>query len=206
MNATIRLFLFLSALLALAACGGQNARDMLGLGKRTPDEFRVVSRPPLSVPPDFTLRPPQKQSGTGNSQADSQARALVTGTEAPKKQDYDAERFMGPAETAVGVVNRYDLESSADNRFLANLGVEEADPAIRDKLFADREAAAAAQEKASDDYLFEWLAPKSNDDVVVDAKAEKTRIETNKAAEKPVTEGETPVIEPKKKGLLEDLL
>src|SRR5690625_1857234 len=43
--------------LALSACG-DNVRRSLGLTKQSPDEFRVVSRAPLSVPPSFNLRPP----------------------------------------------------------------------------------------------------------------------------------------------------
>src|ERR1700749_332981 len=46
----------LSALL-LAGCG--EVRESLGLGRNAPDEFAVVDRPPLSMPPDFDLRPPQ---------------------------------------------------------------------------------------------------------------------------------------------------
>ena len=33
--------------------------DALGMGKRSPDEFAVVKRAPLIVPPDFDLRPPE---------------------------------------------------------------------------------------------------------------------------------------------------
>src|SRR5690606_13648940 len=43
--------------LALAGCG-DNVRRSLGLTKQSPDEFRVVSRAPLVVPPSFNLRPP----------------------------------------------------------------------------------------------------------------------------------------------------
>jgi hypothetical protein len=41
---------------ALSGCGGVS--KSLGLAKVTPDEFRVVTKPPLTVPPDFSLRPP----------------------------------------------------------------------------------------------------------------------------------------------------
>ncbi len=189
----------------LAACDGQNARDILGLGKRSPDEFRVVSRPPLSTPPDFTLRPPQKNKTPRQSAADLQARALVTGT-APLEANYDYERFMGAAETAVGVVHQYELESSADSQFLHNLGADNYDPDIRSKLSADAAEADAAHKQATSGYLFDWLIPKKSEEVIVDAKAEKARIEENKANNKPITEGETPIIEPKQKGILEDLL
>ena len=46
------------SLIALAACDSNTVKDTLGLERTAPDEYRVVSRPPLSVPPDFTMRPP----------------------------------------------------------------------------------------------------------------------------------------------------
>mgnify|MGYP005856229123 CR=1 FL=1 len=42
--------------LALAGCSGLG--QALGLSKRPPDEFEVVAKQPLTVPPDFNLRPP----------------------------------------------------------------------------------------------------------------------------------------------------
>ena len=38
-----------------SGCGSMRA---LGGAKVTPDEFRVVTKAPLVVPPDFALRPP----------------------------------------------------------------------------------------------------------------------------------------------------
>ncbi len=39
----------------LSACGG--VKDKLGLAKQSPDEFMVMSRAPLSLPPDYNDRP-----------------------------------------------------------------------------------------------------------------------------------------------------
>lgn len=49
--------LLLATAVALAACS--SAQQTFGLGKRSPDEFAVVRRAPLVIPPDSTLRPPQ---------------------------------------------------------------------------------------------------------------------------------------------------
>ena len=43
---------------ALGLGGCQSASKALGMSKVTPDEFRVVTKAPLIVPPDFSLRPP----------------------------------------------------------------------------------------------------------------------------------------------------
>lgn len=44
------------AALSLSACGG--TKEALGLTKVTPDEYRVVAKAPLTLPPDYDLRPP----------------------------------------------------------------------------------------------------------------------------------------------------
>ena len=53
---TLRLLTVAALTLAVSACGG--FREQLGLEKQSPDEFRVVSRAPLTLPPDYSLRPP----------------------------------------------------------------------------------------------------------------------------------------------------
>lgn len=43
---------------ALGLGGCHTTSKALGVGKVTPDEFRVVTKAPLVVPPDYSLRPP----------------------------------------------------------------------------------------------------------------------------------------------------
>ena len=49
-----------SALIVAAGLvsGCAEVRDAAGLAKKSPDEFQVMARPPLSLPPNFTLTPP----------------------------------------------------------------------------------------------------------------------------------------------------
>lgn len=47
----------LSAILVLGGC--TNLRQALGMDRTGPDEFAVESRAPLTIPPDYDLRPPQ---------------------------------------------------------------------------------------------------------------------------------------------------
>ncbi|MBM3516594.1 MAG: DUF3035 domain-containing protein, partial [Alphaproteobacteria bacterium] len=55
----LRAVLAVIGLFAAAFLGGcEQSREALGLTKRQPDEFTVVSRAPLVVPPDANLRPP----------------------------------------------------------------------------------------------------------------------------------------------------
>ena len=46
--------------LALSACS--NIKQTLGLVKQGPDEFTVITRAPLTVPPNFELTPPKPGS------------------------------------------------------------------------------------------------------------------------------------------------
>ncbi|MDV6333011.1 DUF3035 domain-containing protein [Asticcacaulis sp. 201] len=48
--------LLIMAGVALSGC--QSTKNALGLNKVVPDEFRVVTKAPLVVPPDYALRPP----------------------------------------------------------------------------------------------------------------------------------------------------
>ena len=46
--------------LALAGCGNSDTLSRtFGLTRDAPDEFTVTTRAPLSMPPDFSLRPPR---------------------------------------------------------------------------------------------------------------------------------------------------
>ena len=104
--------LALATTISLAACGGgEDVKEKLGLKAPPPDEFSVVTRAPLSVPPDYTLRPPRPGAeGPNETSVREQTKQTVFGATATKKT---AERTKG------------------QNSFLSKLGTDEADPSIR---------------------------------------------------------------------------
>jgi len=52
--------LVVASLCSVLLVGGcTSIRQMVGLDRVGPDEFAVESRAPLTIPPDFELRPPQ---------------------------------------------------------------------------------------------------------------------------------------------------
>ncbi len=55
-------FIYLFGLLALTACESYDVKSTLGLKKPAPDEFMVISNPPLSAPPEFRLQQPSTNS------------------------------------------------------------------------------------------------------------------------------------------------
>ena len=64
--------------LGLQGCGG--TAKALGMTKVVPDEFRVVTKAPLVVPPDYALRPPNPgQPRPQELQPESAARTAMLG-------------------------------------------------------------------------------------------------------------------------------
>src|SRR5262245_16912226 len=76
---TVPLLLVAAAL--LGGCG--DTRKALGFDKSSPDEFKIINRAPLSLPPDYALRPPQPGAVRPQEQAiPARAQAAVTGVAA----------------------------------------------------------------------------------------------------------------------------
>ncbi|RYE94373.1 MAG: DUF3035 domain-containing protein [Oxalobacteraceae bacterium] len=84
----------LAGVLGLGACSGDELTRTFGLTRDAPDEFQVTTRAPLSMPPDFSLRPPrpgasrpQELSGarvvTWNSSGASRVRPKVRVSSSP---------------------------------------------------------------------------------------------------------------------------
>jgi hypothetical protein len=179
---------------SLGAC--QNAKEMMGLTKRSPDEFQVVSRAPLSMPPDFSLRPPspgapRPQEGT----TQDQAKAIITGY---------SERQLQPDQIpSIGDGEQVATESAGEAAFLQSVGIAGVDPNIRKLVDQETNADEANSTSFLDDLIF-WRKPEPYG-TVVDPAAEQKRLQENEALGKPVDAGETPIIERKQKGLLEGI-
>ncbi|MGE0256339.1 MAG: DUF3035 domain-containing protein [Alphaproteobacteria bacterium] len=182
----------LAATVVLAGCGEDTKRS-LGLSKPAPDEFSVVSRAPLSLPPDYTLRPPRPGAeGATVSEARQQARQTV---------------FRGPdaAQTPVqaAVRNTAPDQSRGESVLLARAGAINATPDIRTTV--DRESAVLARaDETFLDRLLNFRDPQSQDPVV-NAAAEDRRLREAQALGKAPDGQAVPVIQRKQRGLLEGL-
>ena len=60
--------------IGLVLCGCTAFRSAIGAAKNPPDEFTVLTKAPLVIPPDFNLRPPQPGAAARN-EPDSDALA-----------------------------------------------------------------------------------------------------------------------------------
>jgi Protein of unknown function (DUF3035) len=128
----------------LAGCGQGTVQDALGMGKRSPDEFAVVSRAPLILPPDFDLRPPGRGEAPrpAGTTAD-QARATLTGgTTEPGQGELPATDPMisaarpaspddGPA---AATARPTSAETPGEAALLRQVGAAGSDPEIRTRL------------------------------------------------------------------------
>ena len=167
----------ITALVASAGLAGcQSTSKALGLAKITPDEFKVVTKAPLVVPPDYALRPPApgeprpaELEPDSASRASAQARVLA------------AERSEG------------------EKVLVARAGANNADPLVRyvvDDEFGD----VAHKEKSFADTVMFWRKDKAPTPAadpstapVVDAAAEEARI-------KALTGGKAVIIKREKSG------
>ncbi len=185
----LRFSLVAAMILALSACSG--VKKQLGLTKQSPDEFKVVARAPLSLPPDFSLRPPEPgiprpQEGTTSQQAKN---AVF--------------RLNQPESEALEPIDESDGRSPGELSLLKAAGAGQSDPNIRRVLDAE-----TLRINAEDDDFLEasvfWRDPQAPGDIV-DAEEEAKRLRENAALGKSVTAGETPTIERKRKALFEGL-
>lgn len=165
-------------LCGVSACSG--VKKELGVGRQSPDEFMVVKRAPLTLPPDYTLRPPEEEAMSSSSVAANQAKTSVLGAAAD-----------GSSEP----------KGSAETFLLQKMGGGQADPEIRSRINRDNGYIALENRTVADKLIF-WKdeVPADDGDVpasVVDPKAEARRIKGNQSEGKPINEGNVPVIEKK---------
>ncbi len=186
MKKTTTLVSLAVAVALLSAC--ESARKVFSAEKTAPDEFAVYSRPPLSLPPDYRLRPPAP--GSIRPQSDSAKymaeRAILGNTvrtgKAPK-----------PVEGSIGV-----------QALLRDTGGMTASSDIR-QIINNETSIISHQDQAFVDRLIFWVDEKPYQGTIVDAEKEQKRIQEAQALGNPVSEGKTPEIKRKRgrKGLLE---
>ena len=133
---------------AAALAGCESTQKALGMSKVTPDEFRVVTKAPLVVPPDFALRPPAPGKPRPQElQPESAARLALLGEREGENRD-DAEKAL-----------------------VAKAGSDKADPLIRyvvDDEFGD----IAHKEKSFADRVMFWHKTQAPAETAKDAGAD----------------------------------
>lgn len=173
---------------ALLVGGCSSLRSITGLDKSgAPDEFQVVQRAPLSMPPDFGLRAPDPgASRPQETSTTDRARQIVIDRQVPA------------GETTVRPLAGRTLGEAA---LLKQAGATTSDPNIRREVDRETSTIADADKRWIDSLLF-WKTPQPSGSVV-DPEKESARLRENAALNRPATAGETPVIKKKSTALFE---
>ena len=178
----LSIFALTGAGLALAGCGSSLSRTF-GLTRDAPDEFTVTTRAPLSMPPEFTLRPPRP------------------GAQRPQEQSTSrqAEEALVPESAVAG------QQTGALTPGQQSL-VQAAGPAAPGNVRSQVDEAALDTPKPGfvDELLF-WRSPPPPG-IVIDPEKESQRLRENAALGQGPEVGDTPIIQPRKKGWLEGIL
>lgn len=174
-----------AAALLLSACGDNTART-LGLVRDAPDEFQVTTRAPLSMPPDMTALPtprpgaPRPQERTARQQAET---LLVPGLALD-----DPRRAPGARISAgeVALLSRAGPDVPDDIRRRVD----------EESLRLDR------PDRTLADRLIFWREPPPPG-VAVDPAREAQRLRENAALGRDAGEGQTAVVQPRRRSVLE---
>jgi Protein of unknown function (DUF3035) len=165
MTKTVARAVALSAV-ALALIGCESVREAAGITKEPPDEFAVVTKSPLVIPPDFNLKPPKPGAAPTNQASPTEAAQSAL--------------FGGDASGSAAAGN-----FSAEERVvLVNSGGANSDPSIRKQIAADEKQMEATDDSFTDQLLFSSPDPYKGAPLNADAEAQ--RIQTAKAQGQPV--------------------
>ncbi len=175
--------LALTALL-LAGCSGSDLSRTFGFTRDAPDEYTVTTQVPLSMPPDFTVRPPQPGAPRPQQTSEQQQaeQALVPQTALTGTPTGEASPGQAALVQAAGPTPPANIRAQVNNAAVAE----------------------AQQSQSFVDTLLFWRE-QPPPGVVVDPQKEAQRIRENAALGRSQDTGNTPIIQPEKKGWLQGL-
>ncbi|HXZ00447.1 MAG TPA: DUF3035 domain-containing protein [Stellaceae bacterium] len=157
------------AFAALPLVGCDSLERAFGLEKVVPDEFAVVSRAPLAIPPDYALRPPRP--GAEPTQD-------VSPTDQAKQTIFRAGDEQAELPGA-------DQRSAGENELLKQAGAASAQPDIRQTIAQEAKADTSPIDRSFVDKLLFWRGPDTPAapaDQVIDPHQEAFRLKGSQAA------------------------
>ena len=189
-------FLVLGAGVVAVALGGCGAFANIGSGKKvSPDEFKIVSHSPLTMPPNAELRPPRPGEPRPQEMTPAdQAKEALSPALAGRTQ------LRAPGAPPPGVTSR---GTGSEQALVAKVGQGGAiDPDIRGRVNQDTRTINDSNKSFVDSLIF-WQDPQPSG-VVVDPTKEQQRLRDAQASGQPSTTA-TPTITRRKRGLLEGI-
>ena len=164
--------------LALGGCSGQEIERDFGLVRDAPDEYTVTTRAPLSMPPDAQLASPQPGADRPQEQS-TRTQALET---------------LAPDVALQGVGG---ANSPGQSALVQSAAASSAAPTGAGRGELDRPGAGFVNE------LMFWRGGQAGS--LVDADAEKRRLQENAALGRAPTDGATPTVKADKPGFFQSL-
>ena len=156
-------FFILILILTINACS--SVRESAGVTRRSIDEFQVVENPPLVIPPDFTLTPPDQLEEKNIDNIESElAEEILFGLDDNKTQT--------------------QKQLSTMSQILSEVDTLDASPSIREEI--DKEFSQELQ--TSEIFQDNW----ESEIQILDAIKESERIRNKKFKNESIAEGEIP--------------
>jgi hypothetical protein len=170
-NGPIKNALAIAALAAAAASvtGCAGVRQAIGAEKVAPDEFKVVTKAPLVMPPDYQLRPPRPG--------------------APRPQELDPD---GAARAAVFGQDVGRAATEGERSLVAKAGAEAVDPAIRAQIDLEAGGIVRKPENLADRILSFGGSGKPDEGKPINPETEAARLAEQEAVRKAT--GGAPVV------------
>ena len=149
--------------------GCSKIRESAGVARKSPDEFQVIENPPLVIPPDYSLVPPdQLQEKDIDNIEKELAEAILFGLE----------------ENNITEGNQLSIM----NQILLEAKTGKVSDTIRDEIDND-----FVKEMSIDKFQFEWKDEKE----VLDAVKESERIRNKKFNNESIAIGDIPIVKQK---------
>jgi len=150
------------AALFVSVAGCESIRNFVA-GKEPPDEFAVVTKAPLIIPPDYNLKPPKP--------------GIAPLNQVSPTQSAEAALYSGDPKAVASTIG--GAYSEAEKMLLAQTGAASVSDSIRQQIAADNSNQQSADESFTDQLLFGSSA--GTGDAPLDADAEKTRLDAARA-------------------------
>lgn len=123
------------AALGLSTAGCTSVGKALGMGKASPDEFAVVTKAPLVIPPDFSLKPPKPG--------------------APPQNELDPAKGAKDAlYSQLGTQGASGSTTDGEIALITAAGATDADNSIRDLINSENFSTGRADRSFSDKLMF----------------------------------------------------
>lgn len=167
-KSTFAILAVITAAAATSGCAGLS--NSIGGGKVSPDEFRVVTRAPLTLPPDYSLRPPRPDE--------------------PRPQE------LAPGDEAHAALFGQDNAAQAspgERAFVTAAGAQTVDPDIRDTIDYESQGVVRRNESFVDRVL-SFGGSSAQPSAPLDPAAEQRRLDDDEAIRR-ATGGGTVTIE-----------